>query len=88
MAEADGTIVGIMALADGWIDQLYIHPEWQGRGIGARFLEVAKSRQPSGLQLWTFQVNDAAPMFYERHSFVPVEWTNGEGNEEQEPDVR
>jgi GNAT superfamily N-acetyltransferase len=88
VADAGGTVVGVLVLSDGWIDQLYLDPDWRGRGIGDRFVELAQRRQPSGLQLWTFQVNEPACRFYERHGFVAVERTTGEGNEEREPDVR
>ncbi|UOX99886.1 GNAT family N-acetyltransferase [Blastococcus sp. PRF04-17] len=88
VAETDGAVVGVLALSDGWLDQLYLDPDWRGRGIGDRLVEVAKLRQPAGLQLWTFQVNEPAQRFYERHGFVAVERTDGATNEEREPDVR
>ncbi|SFO13661.1 N-acetylglutamate synthase, GNAT family [Geodermatophilus obscurus] len=88
VAEAGGAVVGVLALSPGWVDQLYLDPAWRGRGIGDRFVELAKQRQPSGLQLWTFRVNGPARRFYERHGFVAVEATDGSGNEEREPDVR
>jgi GNAT superfamily N-acetyltransferase len=93
VAELDGTIVGWMVLdgehgGRGWIDQLYLDPAWLGRGLGDSFVEVAKQRHPGGLQLWTFQVNEPAQRFYERHGFVAVERTSGAGNEERTPDVR
>ena len=88
VAEADGAVVGMLALSQGWVDQLYLDPDWRGRGVGERLVELARQRQPSGLQLWTFQVNEAAQRFYERQGFVAVEWTEGAANEEGEPDVR
>ncbi len=88
VAVAEGAVVGMMVLAGGWLDQLYLDPAWRGRGIGDRFVDVAKRRRPDGLQLWTFQVNGPACRFYQRHGFVPVERTDGAGNEEREPDVR
>jgi GNAT superfamily N-acetyltransferase len=88
VAVAEATVVGMMVLHDGWLDQLYLDPPWRGRGIGDRFVGLAKQRHPEGLQLWTFQVNVPACRFYERHGFVPVERTDGSGNEEREPDVR
>jgi len=88
VADADGTVVGVLALSEGWLDQLYLAPDWRGRGLGDRFVALATSRQPCGLQLWTFQVNEPARRFYLRHGFVEVERTDGSGNEEREPDVR
>jgi GNAT superfamily N-acetyltransferase len=88
VAEADGVVVGLLALSEGWIDQLYLDPAWRGQGIGDRLVALARRRQPRGLQLWTFQVNESARRFYERHGFVAAEETDGTGNEEREPDVR
>ena len=88
VADADGAVVGLMVLGPGEIDQLYLDPDWRGRGIGDRFVRLAQELFPSGLSLWTFQVNPAAARFYERHLFVAVERTDGSGNEEREPDIR
>ena len=88
VAETAGAVVGVLALSVGWLDQLYLDPAWRGRGVGDRFLALARQRQSAGLQLRTFQVNEAARRFYERHGFVAAEWTDGAGNEECEPDVR
>lgn len=88
VAEGDLTVLGVLALSEGWVDQLYVDPDWQGRGIGDGLIALAKSQQPSQLQLWTFQVNQQAQRFYQRRGFLAVEWTDGSGNEEREPDVR
>ncbi|MFF5493088.1 GNAT family N-acetyltransferase [Streptomyces aquilus] len=84
----DREIVGVMVLDGDLLSQLYIAPDRRGQGIGDRFVALAKERSPQGLYLWTFQVNEPAHRFYERHGFVAVEYTDGRGNEEQEPDVR
>ncbi|ARZ68395.1 hypothetical protein SMD11_2747 [Streptomyces albireticuli] len=93
----DGGIAGVLVLTEGAggrtpgpgrVDQLYLSPDWRGRGLGARFLSLAKERFPAGLELWTFQVNTPAHRFYERHGFTAAERTDGSGNEEREPDVR
>ncbi|KOU61648.1 histone acetyltransferase [Streptomyces sp. MMG1533] len=86
-ADGGGT-VGVMVLNGSLLSQLYLDPDWRGRGIGDRFVALAKERSPEGLSLWTFQVNKPAHRFYERHGFVAVEYTDGSGNEEREPDVR
>lgn len=58
VATVDGSVVAMMTLDGDDLDQLYIDPAWQGRGIGRRLVDVAKERSPSGLTLWTFQVNE------------------------------
>ena len=83
----DGRVVALLALAPGWLEQLYVAPDRLGEGIGSRLVELAKQRQPSGMDLWTFQVNDRARRFYEGHGFVAVEET-ADSNEERQPDVR
>lgn len=87
-ARGDRKTVGVMVLNGDLLSQLYLDPDWRGRGIGDRFVALAKERSPAGLGLWTFQVNRPARRFYERHGFVAVEYTDGSGNEEREPDVR
>ncbi|CAM5491050.1 GNAT family N-acetyltransferase [Streptomyces griseomycini] len=84
----DGDVVGVMVLEGEELAQLYLAPDWRGRGLGDRFVTLAKERSPGGLSLWTFQVNAPAHRFYERHGFTAVERTDGDGNEEREPDVR
>ncbi|WP_067183291.1 GNAT family N-acetyltransferase [Microtetraspora niveoalba] len=88
VAALEGTVVGMMVLDGRLVSQLYLDPEWRGRGIGDRFVALAKERGADGLELWTFQVNGPARRFYERHGFVAVEYTDGRDNEEREPDVR
>ncbi|MFM9587830.1 GNAT family N-acetyltransferase [Streptomyces scabiei] len=88
VATADGSVVAMMVLDDEDLDQLYLDPAWQGQGIGGRLVNLAKQRRPAGLALWTFQVNVSARRFYERHGFVATETTDGQRNEEREPDVR
>ncbi|MFF5898105.1 GNAT family N-acetyltransferase [Streptomyces argenteolus] len=88
VATADGAVAGLMVLDGDDLDQLYVDPDMQGRGVGGRLVEVAKRRRPDGLALWTFQVNAPARRFYERHGFVAAESTDGHRNEEREPDVR
>lgn len=87
-ATPDEQIVGMLALEDDWVDQLYVSPEWQRRGIGLALIELAKRRRPGTLQLWTFASNGPARRFYERSGFVAVEETDGSGNEERAADIR
>ncbi len=84
----DGQALAVFVLDDAWADQLYVDPAWTGKGLGSRLMKFAKSRRPTGLQLWTFATNVRAQRFYQRHGFVVAEMTDGSGNEEQEPDIR
>ena len=88
VAEEGGRLVGFLALMPpDVLSHLYLAAEHTGRGLGGALLELARRRFPEGLQLWAFQSNLGALRFYERHGFVPVEWTDGD-NEEGAPDVR
>jgi GNAT superfamily N-acetyltransferase len=83
----DNVMTGVIAFRDDWIEQLYVLPEAQGRGVGTELLDVAK-RASKRLQLWTFQRNAQARRFYQARGFLQVEQTDGAGNEEKEPDAR
>ena len=87
VAEAAGRIVAMMALDGDWLDHLYVLPAFQGRGIGARLVELAKRLSPRRLRLRTFQANRPARDFYEARGFVAVALGDGSGNEERAPDV-
>ena len=87
VVDVDDAIVALLVLEDEWVDQLYVDPDWTGRGLGTRLLAVAKAQRPAGLHLWAFQSNTGARRFYERHGFTAVAMTDGD-NEERAPDVR
>jgi GNAT superfamily N-acetyltransferase len=87
LAEVDGEAVGLMALDDsGLIDQLFVDPEWQRRRIGSVLLEHARGLCPAGLRLFTFQENQRARRFYEKHGFAAVRFGRSPPPED-EPDV-
>lgn len=88
IAEDAGRPVAVMVLDGGTLDQLYVRPQRASEGAGSQLIHLAQARRPGGLSLWTFQSNDGARRFYERHGFVAAERTDGGGNEEQAPDVR
>jgi GNAT superfamily N-acetyltransferase len=85
--EDEASIVALVVLAPGWVEQLYVDPIRTGGGLGSRLLDLAKQLNPAGLDLWTFQANGRARRFYERHGFVPIAETDGD-NEEGAPDIR
>ena len=93
VVERAGDVVGFSAYDAGWLNQLYVAPGSQNLGIGGDLLDEVKlahvdQQSTRPLSAWTFQANEGARRFYERHQFVPVEFTDGTGNEEREPDVR
>jgi GNAT superfamily N-acetyltransferase len=88
VAEEVGDVVGFAGFSDGFLRHLWVQLSWQGQGVGTALLKVAMDRCRDGLQLWVFQKNSGARRLYERHGFELAELTNGERNEEHEPDAR
>jgi GNAT superfamily N-acetyltransferase len=88
LAQDGAAVVGMMVVAPGVLDQLYVRPDRIGGGIGRRLLDRAKERSPAGLTLSTFQVNGRARRFYERNGFALDALGDGAGNEEGQADVR
>ena len=90
LAVDDGQVVGLASRHGEWLNQLYLAPRYTGAGIGQRLLDIVSAEAAMSvpvLRLWTFQRNAGARRFYERNHFVAVEFTDGGGNEEGEPDV-
>ena len=83
----DGDPVGFVALTESMLEHLYVQPRSWGHGSGSRLLEHAKQQRPDGFTLWVFQRNERARSFYERRGLVLVRTTDGDGNEEGEPDA-
>ena len=86
IVEEDGAVLGYAAHSPGWLNHLYVHPDHQGRGVGDVLVRRVKA-DDDHLQLWSFQKNDRARSFYERRGFVLEQLTDGEHNEEHEPDA-
>tara|TARA_B110000263_G_scaffold227191_1_gene219334 strand:- start:56 stop:547 length:492 start_codon:yes stop_codon:yes gene_type:complete len=74
-------IVGFMAKEENIIKDLFIHVEYQRKGLGSRFINQAKAEEEF-LTLSTFQLNKGAQQFYEFHDFViaRVGFAGAEGN--------
>jgi putative acetyltransferase len=85
-AAADENLLGFCAFRPGWIDHLYLDPAAQRMGIGAALLAVALDGQ-SDVSLYTFQRNQSARHFYRKYGFAEITLSDGERNEEKEPDV-
>jgi ribosomal protein S18 acetylase RimI-like enzyme len=79
------TVVGIIAYNESEINQLYIHNDYQGKGIGKSLLIKAKEQSSGRLTLYTFEINKKAQRFYEMNGFKIID--RGHENEENLPDI-
>jgi ribosomal protein S18 acetylase RimI-like enzyme len=69
IAEDDSTAVGFVAVTGAHLDQLFVDPDYQKRGIGTYMLRRALGRAPAVATLNVFEQNAPARSFYERHGF-------------------
>jgi len=72
IAEDNLTAVGFVAVTGTHLDQLFVDPEYQRRGIGADLLKLALDRAPAVVSLHVFEQNFAARELYERHGFREI----------------
>ena len=87
IAEDSGRIVALLTLHGDDLDQFYVAPDEQRRGVGDAMLAHAKRLRPAGLHLWVFQRNAPARRFYEARGFIAKKFTDGATNMEREADV-
>ncbi len=66
--EEEGAVGGFMAMVDDYVAALFIAPKFQRRGVGTRFLDIAK-RMKRTLCLNVYARNRGAIRFYERCGF-------------------
>lgn len=85
-AKHNGEIVGFLALAENHIDQLYILPNYQSKGLGGFWVEQSKTIYSDFLELYTFACNKNAITFYEKHGFKIIE--KSIAPDEKMPDVK
>jgi len=86
VATRSDQLVGLLVLEAPWIRQFAVFPEWQRQGVGSVLLGRARERSPRELRLFTFQRNDKARAFYEKHGFTAVAFGVSPAPE-LEPDV-
>lgn len=77
---------GFLARRGNEIPALYLTPASRGQGQGKALLDRAKQGRDR-LELWSFQANPRAVVFYRREGFVEDHRTAGEGNAEKLPDI-
>ena len=86
VAEVNVKPVGILAMRDDFIDDLYIDPAYWHKGIGSMFLGHARTLSPEHLWLYTLQINFVARAFYQKNGFVARKF-GFSPPPESEPDV-
>ena len=86
VVEMDHRPVAFIAMKDDFIDRLYVHPDYQNRGIGKALLDFARKLSPKHLWLYTLQINISARAFYEKNGFM-AEKFGISPPPESEPDV-
>ncbi len=88
LATRGGHVAGYSRSTPTWLDDLYVHPDHQGSGVGTALFETVTAHHPDGFCLWVFESNAPARAFYRRHGCLELERTDGAGNEERAPDIR
>ena len=83
--DEEENVLGLMVMDSEFLNQLYVHVEHQGKGIGTQLLNRAKENSNGSLKLYTFELNKKAQHFYEAHGFKII--GGGSDNEEQLPDL-
>lgn len=86
VVELDKRPAAFIAMRGDFIDQLYVHPDYQNRGIGKALLEYARELSPEHVWLYTLQINTNARIFYEKNGFI-AEKFGISPPPESEPDV-
>ena len=86
VVESEKHPVGFMAMNKDFIDQLYIDPDFQRKGIGTSLIDFAREQSPEHLWLYTLQINFIARTFYEKNGFI-AEKFGVSPPPESEPDV-
>ena len=86
VVERDQHPIAFMAMKDDFVDQLYVHPDYQNRGVGKALLDYARQLSPEHVWLYTLQINVNARAFYEKNGFVAEKFGISPAPE-NEPDV-
>jgi len=72
VADDAGAIAAMLAFRprDGYLDQLFIAPEYQGKGLGKRLLAFTRENLPDEIWLRCVLENERAWRWYEREGFL------------------
>lgn len=70
--EADGTVVGFIALIGNEVGAIFVHPSHQKIGIGQQLMDKAKELRGE-LEVEVFAANSIGRAFYAKYGFIPIE---------------
>lgn len=72
VADDNGKLAAMLAihLPKRYLDQLFVTPEYQGRGVGRQLLAFTRQRLPDQIWLRCVRENEKAWRWYEREGFV------------------
>ena len=72
VADDGGRIAAMLALhlPDRYLDQLFVAPDYQGKGLGRRLLAFTHEHLPDEIWLRCVRENEKAWRWYEREGFV------------------
>jgi ribosomal protein S18 acetylase RimI-like enzyme len=84
--EKENRVGGFLAIAGDFVDNLYIHPDFQRFGLGKMLLDHAKRISPEHVWLFTLQINTNGRAFYEKNGFIAMRFGISPAPE-SEPDV-
>ena len=72
VADDNGRLAAMLAMhvSDCYLDQLFVAPEYQGKGIGRQLLAFTRQQLPDEIWLRCVRENEKAWRWYEREGFV------------------
>lgn len=72
--DEQGTIIGFSSMnAEGYLHSMFVHKEWQGKGVATRLLaEVEKKAEEYGVREITSEVSLTARPFFEKRGYEVV----------------
>ncbi|MGH6711296.1 MAG: GNAT family N-acetyltransferase [Bradyrhizobium sp.] len=72
VADDRGTLAAMLAIhrPDHYLDQLFVAPEYQGKGLGRLLLAFTRDLMPEEIWLRCVRENEKAWRWYEREGFV------------------
>lgn len=78
VAELDNQIVGFADITDkGYLDRLYTHKDFQGRGIATALLKkVEQQAKEQGSRVITTEASITAKSFFEHHGYYCIQAQN------------